>query len=289
MFGRLPGTGPKLAFNSHEMSYLIALTKKYPKSGSNKLSLMLKEKKNIDISPRTIRRYLFDSGLKGRIAVKKPFLSKANKNVRFEMAKEWLNMTNNDWEKIIWSDETKINLFGSDGKQYVRRLDGTRYENNHMSSIKHYGSNVKVWGCFSSKEFENIHIIDGIMDSIYYLNILQYNLKSPATKLELNEFNFQQDNNPKHISAIIKSYFQRNNINVLPWPSQSPDMNPIEHLWGYLKTRVSERLLSNIKQLKSIIKQEWEAIPKELCQKLMNSVERRVEALFKAKGNHTKY
>ena len=146
MFGRLPGTGPKLAFNSHEMSYLIALTKKYPKSGSNKLSLMLKEKKNIDISPRTIRRYLFDSGLKGRIAVKKPFLSKANKNVRFEMAKEWLNMTNNDWEKIIWSDETKINLFGSDGKQYVRRLDGTRYENNHLSpTVKHGGGNVKVW------------------------------------------------------------------------------------------------------------------------------------------------
>ena len=127
------------------------------------------------------------------------------------------------------------------------------------------------------------------MDSMYYLNILKYNLKSSATKLELNDFIFQQDNDPKHTSAIIKSYFQRNNINVLPWPSQSPDMNPIEHLWGYLKTRVAERLPSNITQLKSIIKQEWEAISKELCKKLVNSMERCVEALFKEKENHTKY
>ena len=73
--------------------------------------------------------------------------------------------------------------------------------------------------------------------------------------------------------------------------AQSPDLNPIEHLWGWLKRRLAE--LENppkgIYKLWDRVQVEWERIPVEECQKLIKSMPRRIEAVLKAKGGYTKY
>jgi DDE superfamily endonuclease len=75
------------------------------------------------------------------------------------------------------------------------------------------------------------------------------------------------------------------------WPAQSPDLNPIEHLWGVLKRRLArhEHPPSGIHELWERIEDDWEAIPAEECQKLIESMPRRVQAVLKAKGGYTKY
>ena len=77
----------------------------------------------------------------------------------------------------------------------------------------------------------------------------------------------------------------------MEWPPQSPDLNPIEHLWGVLKRKLAgyENLPTSIKELWVWVQVEWEAISVQKCQKLIESMPRRIEAVIKAKGGYTKY
>ncbi len=71
-------------------------------------------------------------------------------------------------------------------------------------------------------------------------------------------------------------------------PSMSPDLNPIEHLWGILKWKVDERKVSNI-QLRDDVMKEWKRTPVATCEALVNSMPKRVKAVLENNGGHTKY
>jgi len=75
----------------------------------------------VNVSTQTIRRRLNEFGLYGRIAKKKPLLSIKNVKKRLQFAREHIQKGPNFWNMIVWSDESKFNVFGSDGKPYVRR------------------------------------------------------------------------------------------------------------------------------------------------------------------------
>ncbi len=102
-------------------------------------------------------------------------------------------------------------------------------------------------------------------------------------------FTFQQDNDPKHTAKITKEWLHNNSVTVLEWPSKSPDLNPIEHLWRDLKMSVHQRLPSNLTELERICKEEWQRIPKSRCEKLVASFPKRLMAVLNQKGASTKY
>ncbi len=119
---------------------------------------------------------------------------------------------------------------------------------------------------------------------------LDENLLQSAQDLRLGRrFTFQQDNDPKHTAKITKECFHNNSVTVLEWPSQSPDLNPIEHLWRDLKMAVHQRLPSNLTELERICKEEWQRIPKSRCEKLVASFPKRLMAVLNQKGSSTKY
>jgi hypothetical protein len=120
--------------------------------------------------------------------------------------------------------------------------------------------------------------------------------KINSWKLEFYELDrvnliFQQDNDPKHTSHQASKWFKQNNINVLKWPAQSPDLNPIEHLWYHLKWQLNayEHPPAGMHELWEQVQMEWDKIPKEVCRNLIESMPRRIEAVIKAKGAQTKY
>jgi transposase len=90
-------------------------------------------------------------------------------------------------------------------------------------------------------------------------------------------FTFQPDNNPKHTAKTMQEWLRDKSLNVFEWPSQSPDLNPIEHLWRDLQIAVQRHSPSNLTDLEKICREEWEKLPKCRCAKLVASYPRRLD------------
>uniref|UniRef100_A0A4W5PP57 Tc1-like transposase DDE domain-containing protein n=1 Tax=Hucho hucho TaxID=62062 RepID=A0A4W5PP57_9TELE len=102
-------------------------------------------------------------------------------------------------------------------------------------------------------------------------------------------FTFQQENDLKHTAKTTQECLRDKSLIVLEWANQSPDLNPIEHLWRDLKIAVQRRSPSNLTELERICREEWEKLPKYRCAKLVASYPRRLKAVIAAKGASTKY
>ena len=99
------------------------------------------------MTSRTIRNRLIEKGLKAQSTRTVPYLKETHMQNRIAFAKKHLKCEN--WKNVLWSDETKINLFGSDGKQYVRRQKNIAYDHRYtIKTIKHGGGNIKLFDCF---------------------------------------------------------------------------------------------------------------------------------------------
>ncbi len=134
----------------------------------------------------------------------------------------------------------------------------------------------------------SLHFIDGIMNSQMYCSILKEKMLPSLRALGLRAL-FQHDNDPKHTSKATVVFLKKNRVKVIQWPSMSPDLNPIEHLWGILKRQVEHHSPSSIQSLKEVIPEEWKKIDLAKCVQLVHSMPRRLGAVIKNHGGHTKY
>ncbi len=100
---------------------------------------------------------------------------------------------------------------------------------------------------------------------------------------------FQHDNDPKHTSKMTTALLKKLRVKVVDWPSMSPDLNPIEHLWVILKRKVEERKVSSIHQLSDVVMEEWKRTLVATCESMVNSMPKRVKAVLENNGGHTKY
>lgn len=100
---------------------------------------------------------------------------------------------------------------------------------------------------------------------------------------------FQQDNDPKHASYVVQEWLLYNIPKLLKTPPQSPDLNPIEHVWGELKTKMLNHNCTNVNELKLQLREEWEKISPSFINKLIESMPRRLQAVIEANGYATKY
>lgn len=150
-----------------------------------------------------------------------------------------------------------------------------------------------LWGCMTAEGVGQACKIDGPMDATLYTEILTDNLLGTIQYFGWNtaEVIFQQDNDPKHTSRLARKWFPDHDMEVLDWPAQSADLNPIEHLWHHLKRMLAtyETFPSSIAELWERVQDEWNKIPLQTCLDLIDSMPRRVEAVLRAKGGYTKY
>ena len=105
-------------------------------------------------------------------------------------------------------------------------------------------------------------------------------------------WHFQQDNDPKHTSGIVSTYLSEVlciKDYILKWPPYSPDLNPIENLWADLKKRAEKHNATNVEELEKAVRQEWKETDKDLCEKLVASMPKRLAQLVEYEGGPTGY
>ena len=285
-----PRTGRPRKINDRAARKLVRIVGQRSRTTREELKNDLKTS-GIEVSNHTISRALRREGVRSRTPRKTPLLQRRHVQARLKYANDHLNKPAAFWDSVLWSDETKIELFGRNSTGHVWRKKNEAYAPHcTIPTVKFGGGSIMVWGCFCSSGVGNIHIVEGTMNGKKYREILENNLLTSVRSLELKRgWTFQQDNDPKHTANETKEWFKKKRINVLEWPSQSPDMNPIENLWRELKLNVQKRGPRNITELKEICTEEWNRIPPESCKRLVVNYSKRLEAVIQNKGYATKY
>ncbi len=150
-----------------------------------------------------------------------------------------------------------------------------------------------VWGFITGNGNFKIKILEGNVNSKKYIDVLENFFLDEITECEvkLEDSIFQQDNASCHVSKETKMWFSEQNINLLNWPPQSPDLNPIENLWNFLDSLLRKRQneISTKQDLKEVIMEEVQKIPKEYILKLYKSMPRRLSELKKSKFDVINY
>ncbi len=143
------------------------------------------------------------------------------------------------------------------------------------SMVQSGGDGVMVWGIFSCHTLGFLVPIEHRLNATAYLSIIQ------------------QDTAPCHKAKIIRDWFLEhdNEFTLLKWPPQSPDLNPIEHLWDVVEREIhiTDVQPTNLQQLRDAIMSIRTKISEECFQHLVESMPRIIKAVLKAKGGPTRY
>lgn len=247
-------------------------------------------KTGVTASRATTHRRLKEKGYNSRIPGVKPLLNKRQRQKRLTWAKQKKNWTVAQWSKVLFSDESKCCIsFGNQGVRVWRKRGEAQSPSCLKSSVK-FPQSVMVWGAMSSAGVGSLCFIKSKVNAVVYQEILEHFMLPSADKLYgENNFIFQHDLAPAHSAKTTASWFADHNITVLDWPANSPDLNPIENLWGITKKRVRDTCCKNAEELKAALKETWASITPQQCNRLITSMPRRIDAVIRAKGAPTKY
>ena len=283
-------SGRPKKLSDRDVRTITTAVKKEPSLSSRAISIEFAEKVGKKITPRTVRRYLTKYNLRAFRKVKKHLLTKAMKLKRIRWAKAQKNQPIEYWDQVIFSDESCVQIFVGNSI-YARRPRNSRLSPQFINQSPKFPTKLMVWGCFSSLGVGHLKIIDGTMNSDSYINVLAQKMLPSANQMFLGRnFVFQDDSAPCHRSKKTKNWLAENKVVVLDWPGNSPDLNPIENMWAILKQKVRQQMPKTKIELVAAIKNAWyKQISPELCQKLVQSMPKRIEQVIANKGGHTKY
>ena len=251
------------------------------------------------VSATTARRVLDEVRLHRRIARSVIFLRPEHKDKRRKWALDHLNWGEEDFERVVYSDEAYIMLGDLKGQVHVTRTPEEVYDEACVvPKFKQSSLRIMVWGCVMRGRKGPLVVLEypggrggGMTAARYQEQVLDRVLHEFYMEMaeERGQIMFQQDGAPCHRAASTRRWLDLNSIEKAPHPPVSPDVNPIEPLWHTLKTRIRSHahIPTSLDELKLAAKEAWAQISKEDIDKHVKSMEDRVRAVIAAKGGHT--
>lgn len=293
----LPRSGRPTVLNTNEKEQLINKVTRNRRVPLHKAVNTL----GLNCSLTTVKKTLYKAGFHSQVAAKKPFISERHRIARVNWCEKYKDKSVYYWEKVIFSDESSVEIGKQSRQIRVWRTVGERFNTECLApTFKSGRQTVMVWGCFAGGVKGPLIFCDENkekrerINSNIYINILnKYLLPFQQVVHEIAGGNvvFQQDNAPIHTSKLTTDWFKANSITTIDWPANSPDLNPIENIWKILKDNIQnqENFPRTINELKASLKREWEGLDDSVLKEAAASMPRRINAVLEARGGATKY
>ena len=165
-------------------------------------------------------------------------LTGSHRAARLQWAQRHFDWGRQQWARVLFSDESSFNLSHHDGRVRVFRRRGERFADNCLIERDRFGGgSLMVWGGIMGRRKTNLIVVQGNLNAQGYINQILQPEAVPFLQRHGPAI-LMHDYARPHFARICRQFLNRNNVNVLPWPAVSLDMNPIEHIWDYLGGKV---------------------------------------------------
>ena len=263
---------------------------KYPRSSARQLKERYPDLLG-SVAERTVRDILHrDLKFTKHAARKKPLVTLRQRHARVAFSKKYLKWGLEQWKGVLWSDEATFSVTGNrSGKVYRRPGSDPFHPKFIQSTVKHPDS-LMVWGCFGYHGVGKLVVLpkNVTVNKDRYLELLSEHLYECFQRCQSEIF--MQDGAPCHTAKLIKEWFDFVQVKFIKdWPGNSPDLNPIENLWGLIKGKLRGRDTSSLPKLEAAIVDVWNNINPQWLQHLALSLPNRLFSCKKAMGCPTRY
>ncbi|KAL4500816.1 hypothetical protein ABPG72_020050 [Tetrahymena utriculariae] len=212
----------------------------------------------------------------------KPILTDQHKHDRLQFARKYLKQ---DWKNYLFVDETTFQSHSYQTKVWCAQ------NNNPKIQVPKYPIKVHAWAGICAEGITDLHLFEGTLDGEYYCTILEKTL-IPSCQFLFGKTKWVlvQDNDPKHTCNKVEVFCKANKINILrDWPSSSPDINPIENIWGWIKNKLKQQHITTKEQLLQQIDILWQEIPLDFILHAIQSMPNRLQQVINQNGSHINY
>jgi hypothetical protein len=251
------------------------------------------ERYNTRISQDTVRRRLRETELRPYVPATGPLLTPVHRRVRVKFAREHVDWDIASWSSVLFSDESRFSLVSNDRGVRVYRRPGERYAPcNIVGTVQFGGGSVLVWGGISLEARTELVVKAGraLYAHGYVTTIVEPHV-IPFAPFIGDQFVFMHDNARPHIAGIVRDYLEETNITTMVWPARSPDLNPIEPVWDMLgrRLRASDPRPNSLAEARNRLVEIWENLDQNDIRAEIESMQRRCQAVIRARGGNTRY
>ncbi|GFW78805.1 transposable element Tcb2 transposase [Trichonephila clavipes] len=292
MCSRRHGGGRVRSTTPAEDRYIVLSAKRNRRTTAQQVAYQFLAASGKQISRKTVARRL-RGGLHARRPVVCVPLTRQHRTARLQWCREHHNWTEQDWACVLFSDESRFSLSSDCRRQLIWRESGTAYRPENIQEKDRYPTcSIMVWAGIMINGRTHLHVVaNGIMTGQRYID----EVLLPHVRLFRgavgDKFVFMDDNATCHRTLAVQDCLDSEGIQRLVCPARSPDLNLIENVWDALGRQVAGRNYppTNKNTLIRALTEEWDKLPQQLLDNVVQSMVRRVECCITLHGGHIPY